>query len=71
VLIPKKNEKDFPGGPVVRNLPCNTEDTGSICGQGTKIPHAPEQLSLHATTRVSIAAMKEPTRCNEDSMCCN
>ena len=31
---------DFPGGPVVRDLPCNAEAADSIPGQGTKIPHA-------------------------------
>ena len=41
---------DFPGGPVVKNLPYNAGDTGSIPGQGTKIPHAPGQLSPHTTT---------------------
>ena len=25
-----------PGGPVVKNLPCNAGDSGSIPGQGTK-----------------------------------
>ena len=30
----------FPGGPVVKNLPCNAGDAGSIPGQGTKIPRA-------------------------------
>ena len=34
----------FPGGPVVKNLPCNAGDVGSIPGQGTKIPHVTEQL---------------------------
>ena len=33
---------DFPGGPVVKNLPCNAGDVGSIPGQGTKILHAVE-----------------------------
>ena len=48
---------DFPGGPVVKNLPCNAGDAGSIPGRGTKIPQAMEQLSpLTATT--------EPVRCN-------
>ena len=42
--------RDFPDGPVVRNHPCNAEDMGSIPGQGTKIPHAAEQLSLCAET---------------------
>ena len=44
-------------GPVIENLTCNAGDTGSIPGWGTEIPHAAEQLSLHATTR-------EPACCN-------
>ena len=48
-MIVKKNKQDFPGGPVIKNLPCNAGDVGSIPGQGTKIPHALEQLSLCAT----------------------
>ena len=35
----------FPGGPAVKNLPSNTGDTGSIPGQGTKIPHTVGQGS--------------------------
>ena len=31
--------KDFPGGPVVKNLPSNVEDMGSIPGEETKILH--------------------------------
>ena len=31
---------DSPGGPLVKNLPCNARDAGSIPGQGTKISHA-------------------------------
>ena len=46
---------DFPGVPVVKNLPCKAEDAGSIPGQETKTPYAEEQLSL----------------CNADSMCHN
>ena len=30
---------DFPDGPVVKNLPCNTGDMGLILCQGTKIPY--------------------------------
>ena len=33
-------KRDFPGGPEVKNLPCNTGDTGLILGPGTKIPHS-------------------------------
>ena len=42
--------RDFPGGPVVKNLPYNAGDMGLIPGQGTKIPHAAGQLSPRATT---------------------
>ena len=42
--------RDCPGDPVDKNLPCNAGDVSSIPGQGTKIPHAMEQLSLLATT---------------------
>ena len=51
--------RDFPGGPVVKNLPYNAGHVGSIPGQGTKIPHAVRQLSPRATTR------EKPTCCNE------
>ena len=50
--------KDFPGGPVVKNLPCNAGDKGSIPGWGNKIPQAMEQLNPCATNRESI-------HCNE------
>ena len=32
--------RDFPGGPMVKNLPCNAGDTGLIPGWRTKIPPA-------------------------------
>ena len=37
--------RDFPGGPVVKNLPSNAGDTGFIPVWGTKIPQALGQLS--------------------------
>ena len=36
---------DFPGGPVVKNPPCNVGDLGSLPWRGTKTPHATERLS--------------------------
>ena len=36
---------DFPGGPVVKDLPCSTGDSGSIPVWGTGILHAVGQLS--------------------------
>ena len=47
------------GGPVVESPPCNAGDSGSIPGQGTKIPHALEQLNPHAATRELCAEMKK------------
>jgi len=41
----------FPDGPVIKNLPSNARDTGSILGPGTKIPHATGQLSPCTSTR--------------------
>ena len=50
LLLKYVNKRDFPGGPVVKNLPCNAGDVGSIPGWGTKIPRATEQLNLQAVT---------------------
>ena len=36
--------RNFPGGPVVRNLPCNAGDMGLIPSQRTEVPHAMGQL---------------------------
>ena len=48
--------RDFPGGPVVKNLTSNAADVGSIPGQGTKITCAVEQLSPCDKTRESPCA---------------
>ena len=32
--------RDFPGGPMVKNLTCKARDAGLIPNQGTKIPHS-------------------------------
>ena len=40
---------DFLDGAVVKNLPTNARDVGSILGQGAKIPHAVRQPSPWAT----------------------
>ena len=42
----KSVSRDFPGGPVVKNMRFNAGDVGLIPGQGTKIPHVAGQLSL-------------------------
>ena len=46
----KSQLRNFSGGPMVKNLPSNAGDAGSISGQGTKIPQAAGQLSPCATT---------------------
>ena len=51
-ILFKVNLGDVPGGPVVKNPPCNAGDRGSILGRGTKIPPASEQLSPRSATRV-------------------
>ena len=53
--------RDFPGGPVVKNSPPDAGDTGSNPGQRTKISHTLGQLSLHAATREKpCTAAKSP-----------
>ena len=51
---------------MVKNVPCNAGNAGSIPGQGTLIPHAEELLSpspqlLQSTHRVAV------TLCNKTS----
>ena len=50
LLYTRNQRRDFPAGPVVKNPPSNAGDVGSIPGEGTKIPHAVEQLSWSAAT---------------------
>ena len=51
----------FPGDPVVKNLPCNAGDGGSIPGRRTKIPHATvERLSPYATLESLCTATTSP-----------
>ena len=58
---------DFPGGPMVKNLPCNAGEVDSTPGQGNKIPHSvgqltqvPQLLSSHASTRACMLQTTEP-----------
>ena len=59
---------NFPHGPVVKNLPCNAEDMGSISGQGTKIPHAVEKPSPCATTKTQHSQVQFKDRWHQDSL---
>ena len=58
---------EFPGDLVVKNPTCHTEEVGSIPNQGTKIPHAMEQLSPRATTEPMQSRAHESQL--EDPMC--
>ena len=59
----KGEGKDFPAGPVVKDPPANARDTGSIPGQGTKIPHASGQLSPRVLQLLKLHTL--------ESMFCN
>ena len=37
-----RKAREFPGAPVIMNLPCKAGDLGSIQGRGAKIPRAKE-----------------------------
>ena len=56
----KNKYRDFPGRPGTKNLPSNSGKGGSIPSQGTKIPHAMEQLerSPHAAEKILHAIIK-------------
>ena len=56
--------RDFPDGPVVKNLPPNAGSAGLIPGQRTKIPHALGQLSPFATTKDPMCTATK-TQCSQ------
>ena len=75
-LVSEEKARDFPGGPVVKNPPCNAGDSGSILGRGTKIPRAAEQLSprtksywVHVPQLEFCTAKKNTAWRNEDPAC--
>ena len=45
IISSREQERGLPGAPVVKNLPSNAGDVGSIPSGGTKIPYAMGQLS--------------------------
>ena len=51
---------DYPGGPGVKNPPCNAGLEVCIPGQGTKIPCPGERLSSHTATRESVHHSERP-----------
>ena len=78
VSLPATRDLNFPGGPVVKNTPCNAGDMGSIPGRGTRIPHAMGQLNACTATteptchtRGSLCHSERSTWSNEGLECCN
>ena len=67
VLI-RVQSRNFPGGPVVKNLPCNAGDTGLIPGRGTKILHAVEKPGPCATTKTQHSQVKFKDQWHQDSL---
>ena len=55
LFVARSLSRDFPGGPVVENLPSNAGNVGLIPNGGTRIPHAVGQL-------------EKPSRCNYRSL---
>ena len=51
---------DFPGSPVVKNIPCDAGDLGSIPGWGTQILHTMGQLRPHAITKEACTLQGRP-----------
>ena len=62
--------RDFPCGPVVKNLPSSAGDVGSI-PSWEKIPHASGQLSKSTTepvcSRAHVSELEKPTHHNRRS----
>ena len=62
ILEDKFNERDFPGGPVVKNLPSNVRNMSSIPGQGTKNPQPQGgQLSPRSVARGVHTPQQRPS----------
>ena len=49
-MLPATYSGDFPGGPMVENLPPNAGDVGLTPGPGAWTTHAAEQQRLYTTT---------------------
>ena len=63
--------ENFPGGPVVKNLPANAGDMGSILGWETKIPHAMGQLRQLAKQSYLARALESMgSRAHRLNSCC-
>ena len=52
--------EDFPGGPVVKNLPANSRNMGSVPNPGTININKTPQLSLCAIAIEPVLRVREP-----------
>ena len=52
--------RNFPSGPVVKNLPADARDTGLMPGPGTKIPDVRGQLSKTCVPRACAPPQQKP-----------
>ena len=66
--LQKCDIRDFPGDPVVKNLPFKAGDGGSISSQETKIPHAMGQINPLTTTRELPPQTRESPRAATKSL---
>ena len=60
MCLSKPHGRDFPGAPLVNNLPCSVGDGGLIPDQRTKIPHATVQLSLCRNYWACVPQLESP-----------
>ena len=58
--------QDFPGGPVVKNLPASAKDMSLVPGRG-RFPHATEQLGS-CTTATEPTGLKEEPACSSKDL---
>ena len=61
------SNRDFHGGPVVKNPPSNAGNTGSIAGRGTNIPPAVGGLCPCTTTTSPCATTREKPGCHNQN----
>ena len=54
---------------MVKDLPHNAGDLGSVLGWGVKVLQAREQLSLRAVTAEQMATTREPVSRNKRCQC--
>ena len=62
---------DFSGGPVVGNLPCNTENVHLIPGRGAKTPYVMGQPNPHTTNTEPMSSGAQTIACEQQwRFCC-